>query len=927
MDGLLALLVLLLVALGAALAVLPIVATVIAVRARRQARDALASLEQVEVRLRALEKAPGPAPLAAPKVEATLALPMEPPPAPAPQPAAPAPQPAAPVPRAPIPEPPGPAAPRPAPASAGPRPRVQAPSTLEEKIGLVWLTRLGAILGIAAAGWFFKYMVDNAWIGPWGRVALGALAGAGLLVWSELLGRRGRTHPVFVQGLMGLGLALLMVSAYASFAFYHLVPLAVAFGAVLVLCGLGGALAWRHRAEAILGLALLAALANPVMLSTGVDRPLGLFAYLLLVTGGALFVCVRLGFRLALAGAVLGVIALFIGWYTTFFDPSPAYPGDGIDLPAAERQGAYFPLAARLAPLAAAALFPLLWLLTSWRLLARGQRRLGLALALTALGGAHAAATALLFDHAVLLAGVMCALALGSVAFLIWQRATAWLGLPMVLSFLVLLSLTDAAEAGRLLPLLALAGALSAVYAGAVVWAAGREGWLGGARALWLLGGAALGLALLGGLWLVERHPVSFAWLVTGLAGMLLVLAVFARSAWLLGAVLAGSLLGLGASADPSQVEPGLIAAAAVWCLVYVGAVSLELFALGAPWTRARQALLTGAGVGFLGFVLLATPETATLLRACLALGTGVLYLAVGLRARAEGPALGSAALLPLGLALAAFSLALSILLAGPSLTIAWAVEGAVLAWLAAREAPPRPGEPAGHPAWLAAALAVLALAGLHLLSVDAPWLDEQRWTFWNSEGREGLLLAVPFGHPLAWALLGLAVALGISARALGRARRRTAFRVSALVCVVLAHLGLLALAIHETRLALTPDPGALAGLPAEELYAAIGRWESVVAGAATRLDMSTTLVLGLYALCLLGLGFGLRDRLHRLLGLGLSQRQVVVLYYAYCAILGGVALVVDSRLLKLGMLVGLGLATILFLAWLARRTEKHDTD
>jgi len=53
----------------------------------------------------------------------------------------------------------------------------------------------------------------------------------------------------------------------------------------------------------------------------------------------------------------------------------------------------------------------------------------------------------------------------------------------------------------------------------------------------------------------------------------------------------------------------------------------------------------------------------------------------------------------------------------------------------------------------------------------------------------------------------------------------------------------------------------------------------------------------------------------------------VVVLYYAYCAILGGVALVVDSRLLKLGMLVGLGLATILFLAWLARRTEKHDTD
>ena len=39
--------------------------------------------------------------------------------------------------------------------------------------------------------------------------------------------------------------------------------------------------------------------------------------------------------------------------------------------------------------------------------------------------------------------------------------------------------------------------------------------------------------------------------------------------------------------------------------------------------------------------------------------------------------------------------------------------------------------------------------------------------------------------------------------------------------------------------------------------------------------------------------------------------------------LLGGVALLVSSRLAKLAMLVGLGLATILFLAWLARRTPQ----
>jgi len=77
------------------------------------------------------------------------------------------------------------------------------------------------------------------------------------------------------------------------------------------------------------------------------------------------------------------------------------------------------------------------------------------------------------------------------------------------------------------------------------------------------------------------------------------------------------------------------------------------------------------------------------------------------------------------------------------------------------------------------------------------------------------------------------------------------------------------------------------------------------------------------------GRSIGQADRQHlhyRLLDLGLTQRQVVLLYYAYCATLGVVALVISSRLLKLGMLVGLGLATILFLGWLARRTKRDSS-
>jgi hypothetical protein len=44
------------------------------------------------------------------------------------------------------------------------------------------------------------------------------------------------------------------------------------------------------------------------------------------------------------------------------------------------------------------------------------------------------------------------------------------------------------------------------------------------------------------------------------------------------------------------------------------------------------------------------------------------------------------------------------------------------------------------------------------------------------------------------------------------------------------------------------------------------------------------------------------------------------LIYYAYCATLGAAALLINSRLLKLITLVVLGLATVAFLAWLARR-------
>ncbi|MEW5961793.1 MAG: MraY family glycosyltransferase, partial [Chloroflexota bacterium] len=62
------------------------------------------------------------------------------------------------------------------------------------------------------------------------------------------------------------------------------------------------------------------------------------------------------------------------------------------------------------------------------------------------------------------------------------------------------------------------------------------------------------------------------------------------------------------------------------------------------------------------------------------------------------------------------------------------------------------------------------------------------------------------------------------------------------------------------------------------------------------------------------------RDHLHyRLLEVGLSQRQIVLLYYTFCAAFGLLALLIDVRLFKLLAIAVMGGLTLALLWWLGR--------
>ncbi len=130
--------------------------------------------------------------------------------------------------------------------------------------GLKLLNRVGALTLFLGIIFFFKYAVDNQWIGAAGRVGLGVIGGFALLGAGEWLRRRGQS--IFAQGLSACGIATLYISAYAACDYYKLINSISAFIA-LVAISLGAlALSWRNSDAVLATVGYLLAVGAPGLL-------------------------------------------------------------------------------------------------------------------------------------------------------------------------------------------------------------------------------------------------------------------------------------------------------------------------------------------------------------------------------------------------------------------------------------------------------------------------------------------------------------------------------------------------------------------------------------------------------------------------------------------------------------------------------------
>jgi uncharacterized membrane protein len=189
---------------------------------------------------------------------------------------------------------------------------------LESKVGLTILNRIGGITLVLGVAFFFKWAVDNNWIGPSGRVILGLLAGFAALAVADLLWRKGQ--QIFAQGITGTGIAIVYLACYAAFDFYRLISQPVAFILLLATTIMAATLAIRYSAIAVAALGFFGAYLIPLLLSNGEDHPWFLMTYLLVINVAATYLAAQRGWRPLELLSFAATIFIFGGWLFKYGD-------------------------------------------------------------------------------------------------------------------------------------------------------------------------------------------------------------------------------------------------------------------------------------------------------------------------------------------------------------------------------------------------------------------------------------------------------------------------------------------------------------------------------------------------------------------------------------------------------------------------------
>lgn len=176
----------------------------------------------------------------------------------------------------------------PTPAIARPQAPARPAAPGKERSPVVWIAGIAASMFLFGTVFFFRWAIQQGWVGAELRFGLGLLAGGGLAAFAGKL-LQGDSRRLAVALLLA-GLGTLQFTFRAGAMEYHFYPAALGLVATAVITLLAGGLAARSGSGGALTVALVSGLAAPVVFSQGGHHEVALAIYLAVLMAATLAV-------------------------------------------------------------------------------------------------------------------------------------------------------------------------------------------------------------------------------------------------------------------------------------------------------------------------------------------------------------------------------------------------------------------------------------------------------------------------------------------------------------------------------------------------------------------------------------------------------------------------------------------------------------
>jgi len=162
--------------------------------------------------------------------------------------------------------------------------------------------KLGALFILLAIVWFVRYAFVNDWIGEMGRIAIGLVVGAGILVggYSQM-----HKRPIPGQVLLVLGTTAILFTIYIARSSYDIFTPATALAIMAFTVILIASVAVQNKSLSVAVTALLGGLAAPILSNSPESNLLFMNTYLLVLDCGVFAMVAIRGWRELLLVALI----------------------------------------------------------------------------------------------------------------------------------------------------------------------------------------------------------------------------------------------------------------------------------------------------------------------------------------------------------------------------------------------------------------------------------------------------------------------------------------------------------------------------------------------------------------------------------------------------------------------------------------------